>query len=288
MIAMRRLKRIFPSTLTFMRSSPSIKNWNNKQHIIKWAASCKILMVSDPLASVVPSTKRPCGTPTPAAPSPAQPSCITSESIAKLHKDGRCVCGHRDKLENCFQFLTAGYFISYDPDKAKEKLVELQGKSKKKKSLAAAAAAPTTDTLPSDPSPTVVSASHASPTNPFAALESDNEEVFLQDVGALYAAVAGNATSASALYSPASTTSSNSTCIGSSSHAAVVPVGCSSSAMGSSVVIVDCGAANIMWHDYSAFTSYSPTSSKYVLLANNTKAPVAGVGSIKILLDGRV
>ena len=43
-----------------------------------------------------------------------------------------------------------------------------------------------------------------------------------------------------------------------------------------------------MWHDYLAFTSYHPTSSQHVLLADNTKAPVTGVGSIKILLDGRV
>ncbi len=43
-----------------------------------------------------------------------------------------------------------------------------------------------------------------------------------------------------------------------------------------------------MWNDYSAFTSYRPTTGKHVTLANNTKAPVLGIGSIKILLDGKV
>jgi hypothetical protein len=43
-----------------------------------------------------------------------------------------------------------------------------------------------------------------------------------------------------------------------------------------------------MWNDYSAFTSYHPTTSKHVTLADNTTAPVAGIGTIKILLDGYV
>ncbi len=124
-------------------------------------------------------------------------------------------------------------------------------------------------------------------------MESDDDDSFCQDVGASYAVVAGNAKSASALYSlsGASITPSilsHSTYFGSSSHVATSCLSCASGVASSSIVIADSGTTDHMWHDYSAFTSYHPTSSKHVLLADNTKAPVAGIGSIKILLDGHV
>ena len=180
-------------------------------------------------------------------------------------------------------------------------LVQSKKKKKKKKAndaanaSAAAASATPTPTSSTPPSTTLSStvggAAHVS-TNPFAALDSEDEDAFDQDVGVSYASIVGNSTKApSSLYltQPSATVSSE--CIGSSSH---VPATCNDSssnaaashALRSSVLIADSGATDHMWHDYSAFTSYHPTTSKHVTLADNTKAPVAGIGSIKILLNG--
>ena len=99
-------------------------------------------------------------------------------------------------------------------------------------------------------------------------------------LGVSYAgAVTGNkAKSSVAPYLP----SVHDTCIGTTSH--VVSAVTSSSPR--SVLIADSGATDHMWPDYEAFTSYTPLHSKYVTLADDTHTPVAGIGSIKILLDG--
>ena len=54
------------------------------------------------------------------------------------------------------------------------------------------------------------------------------------------------------------------------------------------MLIADSGATNHMWPDYSAFTSYRPLTGRYVTLADGNHAPVTGVGSIKISIDGSV
>ena len=131
-------------------------------------------------------------------------------------------------------------------------------------------------------------AAHAS-TNQWAAFDSDDDvdDGFQQDIGAsLHSASAatagrsGKAKSTSALYFPPS----DHTCIGYSSHVASSVA----STPPTSVLIADSGATDHMWPHYEAFTSYTPLSSKYVTLADNTHSPVAGIGSIKILLDGHV
>ena len=114
-------------------------------------------------------------------------------------------------------------------------------------------------------------------------MDSDDNDMgsgLQQNVGAsLYlAVVAGKAKSNSSLYFP----SPSDTCIGSSSHVS------SSVAITqpTSVLIADSGATDHMWPHYEAFTSYTPLSSKYVTLADDTHSAVASIGSIKILLDG--
>ena len=268
-----------------------------EQRILKWAASRKVLSSSDPSlsASAAAAATKPRGLP--ASDTPAKPTAsssspdLTTELITARVKEGRCVCSRRKhKLPDCLQFLKAGFVITSDPAKAKERLAEVESKHKKLKASASAAAPPPPTTPSGDTSAPTGTASHVTTTpNRFAALDSDDDEDgFDQDVGVSYATVAGKAKSASALYLTASSLLSHSTCVGSSSHVAVLPVGSASNVTTPSVVIADSGATDHMWHDYNAFTSYRPTSSQHVLLADNTKAPVAGIGSIKIILDGHV
>ncbi|KAL7425595.1 LOW QUALITY PROTEIN: hypothetical protein ACHAXH_000396, partial [Discostella pseudostelligera] len=118
--------------------------------------------------------------------------------------------------------------------------------------------------------------------------DSDGDDL-ARDVGvggASYASAARNSNSTSALYPAVSPSQPNvgvnSVCIGSSSHVAA------SHATLSSIMIADSGATDHMWPDYSAFTSYRPLDNKHVTLADNNMAPVAGIGSIKVMLGGHV
>ena len=54
------------------------------------------------------------------------------------------------------------------------------------------------------------------------------------------------------------------------------------------VLIANSGATDYMWPEYSVFTLYCPLQSKHVTLANIKLALVYGLGSIKILFDGKV
>ncbi len=126
---------------------------------------------------------------------------------------------------------------------------EIEAKSKRKKTNNAAAAATASPPVPAPPSAAAGAASHVS-NNPYAALESDDEDGFCQDVGLSYVSVAGNAKSASALYSVApftpNSTQSHSSCLGSSLHVASLPFSNASSVATPSVVIADSGATDHM------------------------------------------
>ncbi len=105
-----------------------------EQRIIKWSASQKILSASDPSASASASAAKPftpASTPNPAAASSSGTPTITTETITKAVKENKCVCSnHRHKLVNCIQFLKAGFIIVFDPEKAKERLASIEGKTK--------------------------------------------------------------------------------------------------------------------------------------------------------------
>lgn len=235
------------------------------------------------------------GTPTPPSSSPS--SVVNHEQLTKMRSSGICHCNRTDhKLEDCVQFMLAGYVIDYNPEKAKEKKAAFSPKKKKgkKKSGAespATSASATTPSVPAPPAPSgsssVGGAAHTS-ANRFAGFDSDDSDGddLSRDVGirvASYASAVCKSNSASALYPSASANIGvTSICIGTSSHVAA------SHATLSSVVIADSGATDHMWPDYSTFTSYRPLTSKHVTLADNNTAPVAGIGSIKILLDGHV
>jgi hypothetical protein len=166
-----------------------------------------------------------------------------------------------------------------------------QARRKGKKSKAPTAASATVGDTPtpaaltnmpvmSDP---VGGAAHAS-NNPYAGLDSDgsDEEDLTRDVGVgalSFASAVRKSNAFSSLYSCASSIN-----IGRSSHVAASSL----ATCPSSVVVADSGATDHMWPDYSVFTSYHPLTSKHVTLADNNKATVAGIGSIKILLDGHV
>ncbi len=120
-------------------------------------------------------------------------------------------------------------------------------------------------------------AAHTS-ANQFAALDSDDDDSpFDRDVGQSYvsAVMAAKTKPTTSLYVPLPPPST-SLCLGLSSH-----VASTFDALCSSFVIADSGATDHMWNDYSAFTSYHPTMSlTHVTLADNTTAPVAGIGTI--------
>lgn len=186
------------------------------------------------------------------------PSHRNSESLICERKEGNCCCGiKRHRVEKCHQFLKAGYVVVYDPEKAKEILAQTKPPKKKKKdgssnASAAAVATPSLGAAASTPSTTVGGAAHVS-TNPFAPLDSDeDDDLFEQDVGASYASVVvGNSTkTTSALYIPVSI-NNPSQCIGRSSHVAALPVDHTSHTAAfhstrSSVLIVDSGATDHM------------------------------------------
>lgn len=123
-------------------------------------------------------------------------------------------------------------------------------------------------------------------TNQFAAFDSDDNEAmdgFERDMGSPSLLAAGSpsylaaaaaslghkAKSASTLYS----LDSSAACIGFSSHVASSVA----SALPTFVLIADSGATDHMWPHYDAFTSYTPLSSKYVTLANDSHATMAGI-----------
>ncbi len=102
-----------------------------EQQILKWAASRKVLSLSDPsLSASAAAATKPRGLP--ASDTPAKPTAssstpdLTTELITARVKEGRCVCSrHKHKLSDCLQFLKAGFVITYDPAKAKEWLAEV-------------------------------------------------------------------------------------------------------------------------------------------------------------------
>ncbi len=271
-----------------------------EQKIIKWAASHKILI--GPSGGASASATRGGQAPGQSVPPGSTPSVNNAADIKKLHAAGKCSCGSsRHVLENCHAHRQAGFTITYKPPPAAKSSTDGDGftparsckrgqKTKSSDASASAAPASTTGTeTPSTGSPpvqaptplsTVSGAAHTS-TNQFAALDSDDEGGFVQDDGRSYAsAVVSKPNATSSLHIP----SLPSVCFeSSSSHVASASFG-----PRSSIVIADSGATDHMWNDYSAFTSYHPTTSKHVTLADNTTAPVAGIGAIKILLDGYV
>ena len=277
-----------------------------EQRIIKWAAAHKILIGPSGASSAaaVRGNKAAPGSSL-AAPTPDRP--LTTAEIKKRRKNGSCSCGSSDHvLENCPNHKLAGFIIKYDSSAADDPKPDAEGYiparnrrrgGNKKKTpdseaspaVAAVASPPPPATAPpSSSTSTMGGAAHAS-ANQFEALESDEESGFDRDVGVSYAAVAAKSNANSFLYPPSC--SATSAHIGSASHVAALcdrPASSASHVQHSSLVIADSGATDHMWNDYSAFTSYHPTSSKHVTLADNTQAPVAGIGSIKILLDGKV
>lgn len=237
---------------------------------------------------------------------------INVEDLRQLAADGSCVCG-RDfhTVDKCSQFMGAGYVVELNEVKAKEKWERVGsngGKSGGKKprtkrgnggggtaggSSSTSASSVTSPAPVPAPASSVGSASRAS-ANQFAAFESDDDmERVEQDMGSssFAGAVAGTkAKSTFSLYLPSSpppSSPSHTVCIGSPSHAST-STAASASSITASVLIANSGATDHMWPDYSAFTSYRPLSTKTVTLADDTHAPVLGIRSIKILLDGKV
>jgi hypothetical protein len=229
-------------------------------------------------------------TPAPSATTPSGKCKLNADDIKKVHKAGNRTCGRNGHtIDKCSQYMHAGFLIEFAPDKAQAKWDAGAPTGKRSKHSGtpnpdSGAAASSTGAPGS-----VGGAAHAS-TNMYAPLDSDDDVDcgFNQDVGAtsyssavaVRLAVSGKAKSNSSLYLPPS----SHTCIGYSSHVASSVA----STPPTSVLIADSGATDHMWPHYEAFTSYMPLYSKYVTLADNPHSPVAGIGSIKILLDGHV
>jgi ubiquinone/menaquinone biosynthesis C-methylase UbiE len=55
----------------------------------------------------------------------------------------------------------------------------------------------------------------------------------------------------------------------------------------SKVAIADSGATHHLWPDYSAFVSYKKVSDKFVSLADQSSAPIHGIGDIAVSLGGK-
>jgi hypothetical protein len=263
-----------------------------------FTTSAKHLLSNSVPPRAAAAAKAPAKTSSSGTPSSSKSSSSTtiysSDDIITMSKEKRCLCGRSGHtLDTCGVIHHSGYYVLHDKAKAQEHWLEVRPQNNarggRNRSASAATPAPASAaTLP--PSGTSVGgtasvggAAHASG-NIFAAFESDDEDGLDQDVGAPSYA---NAVSGSKVKSvvPPYVPSSLDSCIGYSSHVASSSV---ASKPSRSVLIADSGATDHMWPNYEAFTSYSPLSSKYVTLADNTHTPVMGIGSVKILLDGHV
>lgn len=160
-------------------------------------------------------------------------------------------------------------------------------KPKKKKGTApsgsAASSTPSSTAPASTPSVGTAARASMNSTNSFAAIASDDDDddggFGARDIGigspSYASAVSGKPKSNVSLY-PSSASHV------ASSSASIPPP---SSVL---MAIADSGATHHMWPEYSAFTSYRPLTNESVTLADDTQAPVAGIGSVKILFDGKV
>ena len=261
-----------------------------ERKLVQWAALKAIISLSSMAVAAAVGRGHPTPDKSPTKPHSASTTFLDTNHFLQLRTDRVCICHRTDGHlpEECGQLMGAGYVITHNPEKAAAKrTASRQSKRHKKKSKPPADTngTPPPTATPATPTPSapVGGAAHASG-NQFAAFESDDSDDgdITRDfgVGALsFASAVRKSNASSTPYSHASNYF-----IGSSSHIATSSLATSLS----SVVVADSGATDHMWPDYSVFTSYKPLTSKHVTLADNNRAPVAGIGSVKILLDGHV
>ena len=191
-----------------------------EEKVVNWAVAEKILGSSiQGSASAVARGPGATNPSPPAAAAAAPPTASHSsggpKAIARRHSTGTCECGRKDHtLDQCHQYMLAGFCIEYNPDKAKEKRrvateAGAPGGPKKKKgktkSSSSASVASQPSSTPASGSAPVGGAAHASSANRFAPLNSDDESDdgdMARDMGVVqsYASATRKSNSTSALY----------------------------------------------------------------------------------------